>query len=115
MIWNKYVFLTILTFLITNVIVWYQLNGQLVWEFWKSWKGVVASLLLAIPVTFGFWLSTKWGYDGLGSLWAVRFMGFATSMMVFPFMTYFYLNETITIKTIITLLLSIIIMILQLI
>tara|TARA_B100000902_G_C27119387_1_gene817864 strand:+ start:640 stop:987 length:348 start_codon:yes stop_codon:yes gene_type:complete len=115
MIWNKYVFLTILTFVITNVIVWYQLNGQLVWEFWKSWKGIVASLLLAIPVTLGFWLSTKWGYDGLGSLWAVRFMGFATSMLVFPFMTYFYLNETITIKTIITLLLSIIIMILQLI
>ena len=115
MIWNKYVFLTILTFVITNVIVWYQLNGQLVWEFWKSWKGIVASLLLAIPVTLGFWLSTKWGYDGLGSLWAVRFMGFATSMLVFPFMTYFYLNETVTIKTIITLLLSIIIMILQLI
>ena len=115
MIWNKYVFLTILTFVITNVIVWYQLNGQLVWEFWKSWKGIVASLLLAIPVTLGFWLSTKWGYDGLGSLWAVRFMGFATSMLVFPFMTYFYLNETITIKTIITLVLSIIIMILQLI
>ena len=65
--------------------------------------------------TLGFWLSTKWGYNGLGSLWAVRFMGFATSMLIFPFMTYFYLNETITIKTIITLILSIIIMILQLI
>ena len=115
MIWNKYVFLTILTFVITNVIVWYQLNGQLVWDFWKSWKGIVASLLLAIPVTLGFWLSTKWGYNGLGSLWAVRFMGFATSMLIFPFMTYFYLKETITIKTIITLILSIIIMILQLI
>ena len=63
MIWNKYVFLTILTFVITNVIVWYQLNGQLVWEFWKSWKGIVASLLLAIPVTLGFWLSTKWGKE----------------------------------------------------
>tara|TARA_Y100001963_G_C6409533_1_gene277785 strand:- start:122 stop:469 length:348 start_codon:yes stop_codon:yes gene_type:complete len=114
MIWNKYVLLTIITFLITNVIVWYQLNGQLVWDFWKSTKGIVTSLLLAIPITLGFWVATKWGYQGLGSLWAVRFMGFATSMLIFPFMTYFYLNETITIKTFITIILSVIIMILQL-
>ena len=71
--------------------------------------------ILSLPVTLGLVFCTKWGYIGLGSLWAVRFMGFATSMMIFPFMTYFYLNETITIKTTITLILSIIIMILQLI
>jgi len=115
MIWNKYVLLTLSTFLITNILMWYQLNGQLVWDFWKSWKGILCSLLISLPVTMGLILCTKWGYEGLGSLWAVRFMGFATSMLIFPFMTYFYLNETITIKTIITLVLSIIIMILQLI
>jgi len=42
-------------------------------------------------------------------------MGFATSMMTFPFMTWLYLGETLTIKTVITILLSIIIMLLQLI
>ena len=114
MIWNKYVLLTLITFLIANVIVWYQLNGQLVWGFWKTSRGIILSLLMGIPVTGLFWLATKWGYLGFGNLWAVRFMGFATSMLIFPCMTYFYLNETITIKTFITIMLSIIIMILQL-
>ena len=35
----------------------------------------------------------------------VRFMGFPTSMLVFPIMTYFYLGEPMTLK-IVTLILS---------
>ena len=95
--------------------IWYQLNGQLVWDFWKSPKGIVTSLLMGIPITAMFWVATKIGYQGFGNLWAVRFMGFATSMMTFPLMTWLYLGESITLKTLITVLLAIIIMILQLI
>ena len=115
MIWNKYVFITILIFMICNVAIWYQLNAQLVWPFWKTWKGITLSLLMGIPITALFWYATKIGYIGFGNLWAVRFMGFATSMMTFPIMTYLYLGETITLKTGITIVLAVIIMLLQLI
>ena len=114
MIWNKYVLLTLITFLIANVIVWYQLNGQLVWGFWKTSRGIILSLLMGIPVTGLFWLATKWGYLGFGNLWAVRFLGFATSMMTFTIMTWLYLGEVMTLKTIVTLTLAVIIMLLQL-
>ena len=114
MLKSHYVILTILIFFINNIIIWYQLNGQLVWDFWKSPKGIITSLLMGIPITGMFWLATKWGYIGFGTLWPVRFMGFATSMMTFPVMTWLYLGETITLKTLITILLAIIIMILQL-
>ena len=114
MLKSHYIVLTIITFFVNNIIIWYQLNGQLVWDFWKSWKGITISLLMGVPITALFWLATKWGYIGFGSLWPVRFMGFATSMMTFPIMTWLYLGEVITLKTIITLLLAIIIMILQL-
>ena len=70
-------------------------------------------LLMGIPISGLFYLATKWGYDGFGTLWPVRFLGFATSMMTFPVMTWLYLGEVITLKTIITILLAIIIMILQ--
>ena len=70
--------------------------------------------LLGIPISLLLWYCTKIGYVGFGNLWAVMFMGFATSMMTFPIMTYLYLGETITLKTLITLLLAIIIMLLQL-
>ena len=111
----KYIILTIILFLINNIAIWYQLNGQLVWDFWKSPKGIITSLLLGITITGLFWLATKWGYIGFGNLWAVRFMGFATSMMVFPFMTYWYLGEAVTIKTAVTIILAIAIMLIQLI
>jgi len=70
--------------------------------------------LMGIPISLLFWYATKIGYIGFGNLWAVRFMGFATSMLTFPIMTWLYLGEAITLKTIITILLAIIIMILQL-
>ena len=111
---SHYIILTIILFFVNNIIIWYQLNGQLVWEFWKTWKGIGTSLLLALPITALFWYATKIGYIGFGNLWAVRFMGFATSMLTFPIMTWLYLGETITLKTLVTILLAIIIMILQL-
>jgi hypothetical protein len=69
--------------------------------------------LMGVPISVLFWYCTKFGYEGFGALWPVRFMGFATSMMTFPIMTWLYLGEAITLKTTITILLAIIIMILQ--
>ena len=109
------IILTILIFFLNNILIWYQLNGQLVWDFWKSWKGVTSSLLMGIPITALFWYATKIGYQGFGNLWSVRFLGFATSMMTFPVMTWLYLGEVMTLKTIITMVLAFIIMLLQLI
>ena len=112
---SHYILITILIFFVNNILIWYQLNGQLVWDFWKSWKGITLSLLMGIPITALFWYATKIGYQGFGNLWSVRFMGFATSMISFPIMTWLYLGEVITLKTGISILLAIIIMLLQLI
>ena len=112
---SKYIVLTIISFLIANVLVWYQLNSQLVWKWAEGYKSMWVMSLLGIPISRFFWLATKVGYQGFGNLWAVRFMGFATSMMTFPIMTWLYLGEVITLKTGISILLAIIIMLLQLI
>ena len=111
---SHYILITILIFFVNNILIWFQLNGQLVWDFWKSWKGITISLLMGIPITALFWYATKIGYQGFGNLWSVRFMGFATSMISFPIMTWLYLGEAITFKTIITILLATVIMLLQL-
>ena len=114
MIKSHYIILTIFVFFLNNIIIWYQLNGQLVWDFWKSPKGIICMLLMGIPISGLFYLATKWGYIGFGNLWPVRFMGFATSMISFPVMTWLYLGEVITLKTGITIILAFIIMLLQL-
>lgn len=113
MLKSHLIILTILIFFLNNILIWYQLNGQLVWGFWKSTKGIIFMLLLGIPISGLFYIATKIGYQGFGSLWPVRFLGFATSMMTFPIMTWLYLGEIITLKTGISVLLAIIIMLLQ--
>ena len=105
---------TIFLFIITNILIWYQLNSQLVWDWAKGYKSMWIMSLLGIPISLLFWLCTKWGYIGFGNLWAVRWLAFGSSMLVFPLMTYFYLGETITLKTLISIILAIIIMLLQL-
>tara|TARA_R110001583_G_scaffold103944_1_gene251344 strand:- start:214 stop:558 length:345 start_codon:yes stop_codon:yes gene_type:complete len=110
---NKQIVITTLLFFISQILVWYQLNSQLVWDWAKSSKSMFFMSLMGVPISILFWYCTKLGYQGFGNLWSVRFMGFATSMMTFPLMTYFYLGEAITLKTSITILLAIIIMILQ--
>ena len=107
--------ITMMIFFLTNIIIWYQLNSQLVWEWAKTSKAMWFSALLGIPISLLFWWSTRIGYEAFGNLWSIRFMGFATSMMTFPVLTYFYLGEVITLKTLITIILAIIIMLMQLI
>ena len=111
---NKYIVLTIGIFILNNILIWYQLNSQLVWDWAKGYKSMWIMSLFGIPISILFWYATKWGYIGFGNLWAVRFLGFATSMITFPIMTYFYLGEVITLKTLITIILAFIIMLLQL-
>jgi len=106
---------TIFLFVLANIIIWYQLNSQLVWEWAKGTKSMWIMSLLGVPISLLLWYCTKLGYIGFGNLWAVRFVGFATSMLVFPIMTYFYLGEPMTLKVWFTLGLAIIIMIIQLI
>ena len=111
---NKYIVLTIGIFLLNNILIWYQLNSQLVWDWAKGTKSMWIMSLMGIPISLLFWYATKIGYIGFGNLWAVRFMGFATSMLTFPIMTWLYLGETITLKTLVSIVLALIIMILQL-
>ena len=100
----KYIVISTTIFIISQILIWYQLNSQLVWKWAEGYKSMWIMSLLGIPISLLFWLATKWGYIGFGTLWPVRFMGFATSMMTFPIMTWLYLGEVITLKTGITIL-----------
>ena len=99
----KYIVISTLLFLFSQVLIWYQLNSQLVWEWAKGYKSMWLMALLGIPISLLFWWATKIGYEGFGSLWKIRLLGFGISMLTFPIMTYFYLGEAMTIKTILTL------------
>ena len=39
--------------------------------------------LLVFLLVYYFGMCTKWGYIGFGNLWAVKILGFATSMITY--------------------------------
>jgi hypothetical protein len=86
-------FLVLVTiFVIFHVTCWYSLNLQLIMNDQRS--ALMWAILLGIPVSLlGFYV-TKLGHAYYSSLWSVRLIGFGTSYLVFPAMTYFYLSES---------------------
>ena len=113
MILNKDVMICVLLLFVAQIIIWFQLNGQLKWEWFKD--NYLLMSLMGIPISYMLLLTTKYGFQGFGELWPIRLMGFATGMISFPFITYFILGEGITLKTGVSILLAIVIMLLQLI
>ena len=113
MILNKDVLMCVLLLFIAQIVIWFQLNGQLKWEWFKDNYFLMS--LMGIPISYVLLLTTKYGFQGFGELWPIRLMGFATGMISFPFITYWILGEGITLKTGVSILLAIVIMLLQLI
>ena len=110
---NKDVIICIVILFLSQIVIWFQLNGQLVSQWCKDHPWTLS--ILGIPISYALILTTEYGYRGFGELRPIRLLGFAVGMISFPFITYWVLGEGITLVTGISILLAIIIMILQLI
>ena len=98
----------------TQIVIWFQLNAQVKWDWFKD--NYLLMSILGMPISYALLLATKYGFEGFdGQLWPSRLLAFAIGMISFPFITYWMIGEGITLKTGISIFLSIIIMILQLI
>lgn len=89
-------------FLIGQILVWYQINGQFLSEWIKNHPWVMA--LIGIPIIYIYIYATYYTVQAFdGSLWPQRLIGFSMGMIAFAFLTYIHLNETLTPKTLVTL------------
>ena len=113
MVFNKEILFCILILLFIQIVIWFQLNGQVKWDWFKDNYWLMS--LLGVPISYALLHSTKYGYIGFGELWPIRLLGFAVGLMTFPIITWIMLGEGITIKTGISIVLAGIIMALQLI
>jgi len=101
-----------LLFLLGQVLVWYQINGQFISDWMKSHPLVVS--LLGIPISYVYIIATRdlvIAFDG--ELWPQRLIGFSMGMIAFAFLTWFHLNQAITAKTAVTLALAAAIVLIQ--
>ena len=88
-------------FFLTHIFIWFQINGQFVWPWFKDNPSLLA-------------LATKHlvaGFDGL--LWPGRLVGFSLGMIVFAVLTSQFLGEGINSKTAISLVLALALVLIQ--
>ena len=85
--------------------IWFQTNGQFVWPWAKENPMLMA--LIGFPISYILIIATKYvvaGFDGL--LWTGRLVGFGSGMIVMAILTYCYMGEGITTKTLVSLVLA---------
>lgn len=112
MITKRLILCVILTIL-AHIIVWYQCNSQFVWKWWQD-KPIITVLIFALPSAFLFYYSWTFAVKEFSSLWSARLFLQAASYLVFPAMTWFYLDESpFKLKTMICIFLSFVIIVIQ--
>ena len=97
--------------LVGHIIAWFHMQGQFKYEWAKSLWWIV---LGGIPISFCFFYGTKWYYDYFQNYWYVSPIGFGMATLTMGILTWLVLNEVPDTRTIISLFLSVIIIILQL-
>jgi len=109
---SKLILISLFWFFLGHLAVWFQLNGQFKWEWFK--ENTVLLALCGIPISFLYIWGTKYavqGFDGL--LWPGRFIGFGIGMVVYAIFTSYFFNEGITMKTAVSLSLCLLLITIQ--
>ncbi len=102
---NKLV-LAFMLFFVGQTAIWIQTNGQFVWPWFKK-NPFLVSILMGTSISYVLIYATRMiveYYDGL--LWPGRFIGFGTGILSFAFLTWYFLGEDITLKTIVSLIIA---------
>ncbi len=104
----------LIAYILGSSFVFLQHNLQFINEYFKD-KSHMLILTMSIPISYLYLYA--WTYFvniSNGSVWSARFMFFGLSYLVYPAMSYIFLNESpFTIKTAICTLLSVIILVVQ--
>ncbi len=101
-------------FILGHCLGWYAHNLQFVNEFWKD-KVVLPIIIFGIPCLFAFFYGTRFAMAAVPELWTSRFIAAVLSYLTFPFMTWYYLGESMfTIKTMSCIFLAFCILLIQL-
>ena len=108
----KLILLSSILFLVTQTLVWFQINGQFVWKWFD--KNPILLSLIGVPISYLFIVATKYGYDGFeGLLWPQRLVVFALGIVSFAFCTYWFLGEALNTKTLVSLTLAVTLVLIQ--
>ena len=93
-------------FFIGQALIWIQTNGQFVWKSFKEnpfWLAIGFGTLISYILIYATRFTVEY-FEGL--LWPGRFIAFGMGIISFTLLTWYYLGEGLTTKTIISLMLA---------
>jgi hypothetical protein len=95
----------LLLFLGAHLITWFQLNGQFIWGWFE--KNTLLLAICGIPISYLYIYGTKYTVQHFdGTMWPARFIGFGVGILVYALLVGIFFKEGISLKTLISLLLS---------
>jgi hypothetical protein len=109
----RHIALSITIFVLSQIVVWIQINGPLLWQWARTYK--LALMFLGVPITWTFMEATRYAVSGFGGqFWPGRFISFVAGIFIFTIMTYMFKGETINLKTAVSLMLAVSLILVQL-
>lgn len=98
---------------LANVIIWFTTNGQF-FSKWFAENKTTTALLAGIPTTYLCIWSSKYFYQAFGNLaWPGRFMSFVSGTLIMALFASLILGEGMSVKTLISIALSLAIVAVQ--
>jgi hypothetical protein len=108
----KALLIGILFFILAQTTVWFQIQSQFIWKFAKDNPFIIS--VLGVPISYLFLLATRYTVEGSdGLMWPSRFIGFGIGIIIYGFLVGYFFNEGITPKTLISIILSTLIILIQ--
>src|SRR6056300_378302 len=102
----KLIFTAFILFAIGQSVVWFQVNGPIIWPIAKQYRWIL--ILLGIPITYIFMKATESAVNGFdGEFWPSRFVSFVIGIIIFSILTWIFRGEGINIKTAVCLCLAV--------
>lgn len=108
---NKLIISTLL-YLMAQALVWFQINGQFIWVWFKDHPLILS--LFGIPISYLYIVANQYAFEAFGgTLWPGRLLGFGLGMFVFAICANIFLGEGLNTKTIISLILACVLVCIQ--
>jgi hypothetical protein len=106
-------FLGLAMTVIAQIIVWFQLNGQFKWDWFRDHK-LLTAIFFSLPISILFVYGTDYLYQAMGQkVWTVRLVSFGSSILSFYILSSYVLGQRLDARGAICLLLSLLIILIQ--
>jgi hypothetical protein len=108
----KNILLTILFLSLAQTGAWFQQFAQVKWVWFRD-RPWFNAIFIGIPISFLFIYGAKYAYELMGSAWSARLIQYAIGIVAMFTLSLFILGEGLTPKNAISLVLSLIIVLIQ--